>query len=130
MDVGLIKQHLAAAFQDWETEYHIYPALDGATELPAVLVQYPTEIQYNVANYAGGTISQYIITVLQPLNDVTDAQQKIDEALSYPGLVESLQRYETDAWHMLKVDRAVAVRQFAVGDRQAIAFDLLIEIIA
>ncbi len=127
MDVRAIREALAEVFTS--ADFHTYSVLPENGDLPLAAVSWPDEVRYHTSLTGGGNLD-IVVTLAFSLNDFADAQERVDEVMSTPGWVEQLELSDASGvWADAVIVSAGNVRQINVG-AQALAVDLVVEVMA
>lgn len=108
--------------------FSLFDHIPPAVELPAVIVGWPSRIEYN-ATLTGGCRVELPVTVAFSRTDDERSQQLLDDALS-GGLAAAITATTSSAWVSINVPEAVDVRTLtANGSSEILAADLNVELI-
>lgn len=133
MDIPAIRAALVALLAD--KGLNAYPTLVAAPVLPAVVVSVPSEITYRVTL----RLDQLDIplVVLASMAETDDAQARLDAALSrgtdgsiIDAVSDAIASPSGTAWQSIRCTGATNFRRVSIGQGEALAADLTLEIVA
>jgi hypothetical protein len=109
--------------------YDVLPA--GAAQLPALVVGWPTLVDFTSGTLNGASDMTIPITVVVALgSDATQSQRKLDDLVDGE-LASALADAVDPPWQYLQVVRVEAFRTITIGETtSALAADFIIELLA
>lgn len=111
--------------------YTVYDLMPSDPELPCVVIPWPDQISY-MHDARGGCEIAFTLLVAAPDLDFQEAQERIDDVLSVPGLPSQIYGYrpEVAVWRGLSVNSATNIRrEQAQNNRTYLIADIQITII-